>query len=139
MILSPSRCGTNMIRVMDLVIGGSLAWLAECGRPMFCMALRGLSPSTNVRAGGGIVAETVAKKTPRGSTLSLQQGFSVTIYGYQTRYHPGNVKSSYCSRHKTRIWEVIREGGSLVSIHLPSSQMAGVIDLIPHRNRLENG
>jgi hypothetical protein len=44
---------------------------------------------------------------------------TVTVYGYQTRYQRGNVKSSCCSRHKTRIWKVSRDGGLLVSIRLP--------------------
>src|SRR2546428_11012942 len=46
---------------------------------------------------------------------------SVTIYRYQTRYQSRNIKSSCSSRHKTRVWEDFREGGSLVSICLPMS------------------
>jgi hypothetical protein len=58
---------------------------------------------------------------PAGSSLCvLAVGSpSVTVYGYQTRYHSRNVKSSCSSRHKTRVWEDFREGGSLVSILSP--------------------
>jgi len=50
-----------------------------------------------------------------GTIATRPTSISVTIYGYQTRYQPRSAKSSCSSRHKTRVWEDFREGGSLVS------------------------